>query len=296
MLSMRGALAAVMLALVVAPAAMAEKPDETIAKDFAAFDKALEGLDPAVREKIDTATLQLLLDTLKLATKAKANTTAAAATVAGSLTSSKNATVPAATTTGKKTASTVTESTTTEDEPEDEPAEVTDEAEEVEEESEAEEIEEEEPEESAEEEEEPEEEPEDKPVRKATARSGAWAQGSTIAKWQQCGGKGGECSKLGACEDKEFTSKCESGTTCKRHSEWYYQCMPSSDSGNSGNSGQESNTNTKPSTTQLNKWSQCGGKGGNCKEFSCVDAQYPNAACPEGNRCVRMNEWYHQCL
>lgn len=70
--------------------------------------------------------------------------------------------------------------------------------------------------------------------------------------------------------------------------------MPSS--GDSGSS-KPAESQTKPSTTtNLNKWSQCGGKGGNCKEFSCVDAQYPNTACPEGNRCVRMNEWYHQCL
>ncbi len=211
---MRAALGAVVLALVLAPAAMAEKHDETIAKDFAAFDKALEGLDPSVREKIDTATLQLLLDTLKLAQTA--NSTSAA--TAASLSSTKP------TTDDEKPVADDTESTEEEEETSEEAAVLTDDAEEesaeeVEEES-AEEVEEEAEEVEEEAEEEVEEEPEEKPATKPKARSGAVAHTSTIAKWQQCGGKGGECSKAGACADAQFSSKCESGTSCKRHSEW----------------------------------------------------------------------------
>jgi hypothetical protein len=46
-----------------------------------------------------------------------------------------------------------------------------------------------------------------------------------IAKWQQCGGKGGECSTA-SCLDGVFPGKgCSSGLSCVRQNEWYYQCM-----------------------------------------------------------------------
>ncbi len=219
MLNIRGALAAVMLALVLAPAAMAEKPDETLAKDFAAFDKALEGIDPAIREKISTATLQLLLDTMKLAQNDKPS-------VASSESRSSAATTSAVATDDEESVASeiadIEEESTEEENPAvlttDEEEESAEEAEELaeEEEEEAEEV----AEEEEEEEEVAEEEEEDKEPAKPKARSGSAVQTSTIAKWQQCGGKGGECHKLGACDDKEFGSKCESGTSCKRHSEW----------------------------------------------------------------------------
>lgn len=40
--------------------------------------------------------------------------------------------------------------------------------------------------------------------------------GKTIATWQQCGGKGGECQKYGNCADAPFGNgyACASGNTC----------------------------------------------------------------------------------
>lgn len=47
---------------------------------------------------------------------------------------------------------------------------------------------------------------------------------------QQCGGKGGQCKDdakmAGQCEDKAVTGACcETGTTCQRVNEWYWQCQ-----------------------------------------------------------------------
>jgi hypothetical protein len=40
--------------------------------------------------------------------------------------------------------------------------------------------------------------------------------------WSQCGGKGGECAKLGACADAVFgAASCPPGSTCHRQSEWW---------------------------------------------------------------------------
>jgi hypothetical protein len=50
----------------------------------------------------------------------------------------------------------------------------------------------------------------------------------------------------------------------------YHQCLPGGGSGGS-----------------LNVWDQCGGKGGNCAGFSCVDAPYPGQSCPGGTSCQR---------
>ncbi len=39
----------------------------------------------------------------------------------------------------------------------------------------------------------------------------------------------------------------------------------------------------------LNLWDQCGGKGGNCASYQCVDGLYP------GSSCQRLHEFYSQC-
>jgi hypothetical protein len=60
--------------------------------------------------------------------------------------------------------------------------------------------------------------------------------------------------------------------------EWYYQCLPA---------GQGFGT--------LDVWDQCGGKGGNCAQYACVDGLYPGQSCPSGSTCQRLHEWYSQC-
>ena len=48
----------------------------------------------------------------------------------------------------------------------------------------------------------------------------------TIEEYQQCGGKGGECAAKGTCVDSLWPGKsCKSGTSCRRQSEWYHQCL-----------------------------------------------------------------------
>jgi hypothetical protein len=32
----------------------------------------------------------------------------------------------------------------------------------------------------------------------------------------------------------------------------------------------------------LGKWDQCGGKGGSCYSFQCLDGPYPSNQCPDG--------------
>jgi hypothetical protein len=73
------------------------------------------------------------------------------------------------------------------------------------------------------------------PARKSTARKASPARKSRsapapavqLAKWQQCGGKGGDCNKAGfSCMDAQFPGvACPAGTACKKQNEWYYQCI-----------------------------------------------------------------------
>ncbi len=48
----------------------------------------------------------------------------------------------------------------------------------------------------------------------------------------------------------------------------------------------------------LEKWTQCGGKGGDCKDGTdkpCVDSTWPGKSCSDGFTCRRKDEWWHQC-
>jgi hypothetical protein len=48
----------------------------------------------------------------------------------------------------------------------------------------------------------------------------------------------------------------------------------------------------------IEKWAQCGGKGGNCKDGTdkpCVDTTWPGKSCSDGFTCRRKDEWWHQC-
>jgi hypothetical protein len=48
-------------------------------------------------------------------------------------------------------------------------------------------------------------------------------------------------------------------------------------------------------------YDQCGGKGGNCKNFTCANAAYPNYTCESGSSCKAQNEvsagssWHLDC-
>lgn len=49
-----------------------------------------------------------------------------------------------------------------------------------------------------------------------------------LDKWAQCGGQSGECYDLNpsTCVDAPWPGyACESGTTCVRQSQWYWQCL-----------------------------------------------------------------------
>lgn len=48
----------------------------------------------------------------------------------------------------------------------------------------------------------------------------------------------------------------------------------------------------------IEKWAQCGGKGGSCKDGTdkpCVDSTWPGKSCSDGFTCRRKDEWWHQC-
>jgi hypothetical protein len=69
------------------------------------------------------------------------------------------------------------------------------------------------------------------------------------------------------------TQRTHAGTSCQHQNQWYYQCLPGGGSGST-----------------LNVWEQCGGKGGNCAAYTCVDGQYPGQTCPSGTACQRKRE------
>jgi hypothetical protein len=85
---------------------------------------------------------------------------------------------------------------------------------------------------------------------------------------------------------------CPTGSSCLKQSNWYFQCLPTEGytciptdgaaPGGSGGSG---------SQFTLNWWDQCGGLGGNCNKYTCVDGAFPNYACPSGTSCQRQNQW-----
>jgi hypothetical protein len=54
-----------------------------------------------------------------------------------------------------------------------------------------------------------------------------------------------------------------------------YTCIPTDGTapGGSGGSGAQ---------FTLNWWDQCGGMGGNCNKYQCLDGAFPNYACPSG--------------
>jgi hypothetical protein len=134
------------------------------------------------------------------------------------------------------------------------------------------------------------------------------AGGSTkpIADYQQCGGKGGSCNDFKSCTDTAWPNiKCANPSfACLRITEWHWQCEQSKDSkpNTNTNTGANSNTNaggneSKPlgGGSALAKWQQCGGKGGDCSKWSCVDGPFPGTSCLSGSSCQKETQWYYQC-
>jgi hypothetical protein len=91
---------------------------------------------------------------------------------------------------------------------------------------------------------------------------------------------------------------CGSGSTCSFVNEWYWQCVPTSggaDNSNHRSSASASSTVSVSSNDSLGLWDQCGGMGGSCEAFGCVDAPFAGASCPASAGCVRLSEWWYQC-
>jgi hypothetical protein len=71
------------------------------------------------------------------------------------------------------------------------------------------------------------------------------------------------CAAIQACRHQlRHRPHRGAGTTCQRQNEWYWQCL---DGGSAAPS----------SGKMLAMFDQCGGKGGNCAQYACVDGQYP---------------------
>ena len=112
--------------------------------------------------------------------------------------------------------------------------------------------------------------------------AGAQAQ---LKLWDQCGGQGGSCNAF-ACVDGPFPGQsCPAGSSCLKQSKYYYQCLPSegytcipangngaTPSGSSG--GGSSGGGLGAPQYTLGVWDQCGGLGGNCQTYGCVDGAY----------------------
>jgi hypothetical protein len=158
--------------------------------------------------------------------------------------------------------------------------------------------------------------------------SGGGAQ-YTLSMWDQCGGMGGNCKNyqcvdgayanyacpsgecllprsrvhrlcrstrlnlpawrasaaLAACAEARLSPCTRAGSGCQRQNQWYFQCLPGNGGGWVGNG----------MGSTLNLWDQCGGKGGNCAQYTCADSLYPGQTCPAGSTCQRLHEWYSQC-
>jgi hypothetical protein len=117
--------------------------------------------------------------------------------------------------------------------------------------------------------------------RPASSAGFSAAASAQLRLWDQCGGQGGSCRDAGGCVDAPFPGKaCPSGASCLKQSNWYYQCLPTEGytciptNGNPPTGGSLQKT--------LNMWAQCGGMGGNCAGYQCMDGWYPNYACPAG--------------
>ena len=109
----------------------------------------------------------------------------------------------------------------------------------------------------------------------------------TLKVWDQCGGMGGNCAGYQCLDGAYPNYACPAGTSCQRQNQWYSQCLPGSGGSWSGSGSGSAST--------LNLWDQCGGKGGNCASYTCVDGAYPGQSCPAGSTCQRLHEWYSQC-
>jgi hypothetical protein len=129
----------------------------------------------------------------------------------------------------------------------------------------------------------------------ATAGLVVDCQKTTLKLWDQCGGKGGNCASF-TCADGLFPNHtCPTNSSCLKQSQWYYQCLPTEgytcipvQGGIPGDALQ--GTTSKPRFT-LKPWDQCGGQGGNCGGFQCVDNTYPDYGCSDGWSCQRQNNW-----
>jgi hypothetical protein len=46
---------------------------------------------------------------------------------------------------------------------------------------------------------------------------------------------------------------------------------------------------------QLSWWSQCGGNGGSCSQYTCLDGTFPGWSCAAGSACIRQSSYLWQC-
>jgi hypothetical protein len=124
------------------------------------------------------------------------------------------------------------------------------------------------------------------PATAATAATASPASAGNPKLYDQCGGEGGNCKQAGACVNGPFPGKaCPAGASCLKQSNWYFQCLPTEGYtciptiGNARGSGAK---------YTLNWWDQCGGMGGSCGGYQCMDGAYPNYACPSGARHIAL--------
>ncbi len=102
--------------------------------------------------------------------------------------------------------------------------------------------------------------------------------------WDQCGGEGGNCKDVGTCINGPFPGKdCPAGSSCLKQSNWYYQCLPTEGYTCIPTAGNTPGAPAGGAQYTLKMWDQCGGMGGNCAGYQCVDGAYPNYACPPGD-------------
>jgi hypothetical protein len=109
---------------------------------------------------------------------------------------------------------------------------------------------------------------------------------SQVAMWSACGGLSSTPAQLNAAD---AALCCAAGSACTYVNDHYWQCRPYSD----GDTIREITGATAADGSAPGMWGQCGGMGGGCQPYGCVDG--PFARCPAGSSCLRLSHWFYQC-
>ena len=125
-----------------------------------------------------------------------------------------------------------------------------------------------------------------------TSTSAPTSSSSGVLKaYDQCGGSGGTCSSHICVDGTWSDTTCPADYSCKRISQYYFQCQPGTNTATVEGLPQGCNR-----TSLI--YESCGGEGDRCAETGqCYDAPWAGNCCiTPGTSCQRLQRYYWQCL